>query len=75
MRSFAENLHARAPIGVPTELPAAGTWLENPFVYDAAARTIKAMAAEGRRTEIVSERQVNAGGQPVTVHLVFRRVG
>lgn len=56
------------------ELPSAGTWLENPFVYDAAAREIQALAAHGG-TEIVSQRHALAhDGEPVVVHLVFRRL-
>ncbi len=74
MTSIAHRVHALAPIGQPVELPAAGTWLENPFVYDAAAREIKALSRTGC-TEIVDERHARArDGEPVIVHLVFRRL-
>ena len=73
MRSIAQTLHAFAPIGAVVELPSAGTWLENPFVYDAAARDIKALVQQGC-TEIVDERVEPVGGEPITVHLAFRRL-
>jgi hypothetical protein len=74
MISIAHRVYALAPIGVPTELPGAGTSLENPFAYDAAAREIKALAGRGC-TEVLSERHGRAAdGEPVIVHLVFRRL-
>lgn len=73
MTSIAQTFHARAPIGAVVELPAAGTWLENPYVYDAAARDIKALARSGC-TEIVDERVAQIRGEPVTVRLAFRRL-
>ncbi|WP_119355386.1 hypothetical protein [Azohydromonas sediminis] len=74
MESIAQRIHALAPIGEPVELPAAGTWLENPFVYDAAAREIKALTRDGC-TEIVSERHAHTrDGEPIVVHLVFKRL-
>jgi hypothetical protein len=55
-------------------LPGAGTSLENPFAYDAAAREIKALAGRGC-TEVLSERHgLAADGEPVILHLVFRRL-
>jgi len=74
MLSFAHRVYALAPIGVPTELPGAGTSLENPFAYDAAAREIKALASRGC-TEVLSERHGRgADGEPVIMHMVFRRL-
>ncbi|MCU0814191.1 MAG: hypothetical protein MUC32_07670 [Burkholderiaceae bacterium] len=73
MPSIAHSIHAFAPIGAVVELPSAGTWLENPYVYDAAARDIKAFVAHGC-TEIVDEKVEHLGGEPITVHLAFRRL-
>lgn len=73
MTSIAMRVHALAPIGAVTELPCAGTWLENPFVYDAAAREIKALAASGC-TEIVDEQRRVQGDEALTVRLAFRRL-
>lgn len=73
MHSIAHTLHAFAPIGAVVELPSAGTWLENPYVYDAAARDIKALVAQGC-TEIVDEKVEQRGGEPITVRLAFRRL-
>lgn len=73
MHSVAHTLHALAPIGAVVELPSAGTWLENPYVYDAAARDIKALVERGC-TEIVDEKVEHLGGEPVTVRLAFRRL-
>lgn len=73
MPSIAHTLYALAPIGSVVELPSAGTSLENPYVYDAAARDIKALVERGW-TEIVDERVKHVGGEPITVHLAFRRL-
>ncbi|NWG76044.1 MAG: hypothetical protein HXY24_15830 [Rubrivivax sp.] len=73
MSSIAHTIHACAPIGAVVELPAAGTWLENPYVYDAAARDIKELVKSGC-TEIVDEKVAHVGGEPITVHLAFRRL-
>jgi hypothetical protein len=72
MTSIAQSIHAVAPIGAVTELPAAGTSLENPFVYDAAAREIKEMVNMGC-TEVVDERVARCGNEFLTVYLAFRR--
>jgi hypothetical protein len=67
------RVHALAPIGAVIELPCAGTWLENPFVYDAAAREIKALVPFGC-TEIVDEHCQAHGDEPLIVRLTFRRL-
>lgn len=49
-------------VGVPTEVEAAGTPLENPYVYDSVARELKAMANEGLLQVVGEEsRQEGAG--------------
>lgn len=73
MPSIAQTLHAYAPIGAVVELPSAGTWLENPYVFDATAREIKALAQRGC-TEIVDEKVEPRSGEPVIVRLAFRRL-
>lgn len=73
MPSIAESVHATAPIGAVVELPGPGTWLENPFAYDAAARDIKALVQRGC-TEIVEEVTRLVGSEVVTVKLAFRRL-
>jgi hypothetical protein len=76
MTTIADSLFATAPIGQPVELPRAGSWLENDYVYDATAREIKRRAQQGC-VEIVQERQVAAGAsgdEPLITHLAFRRL-
>ena len=59
MRSLVQTMYLDSEFGVPTDLQAAGTALENPYVYDSAARDLKAMADKGL-VKIVRE-QVCAG--------------
>jgi hypothetical protein len=54
------------------ELPRAGSSLENPFVFDATARELKAMAARGL-LEVVSEREDIVAGRRLISALRFRR--
>ena len=54
-------------------MPRAGTALENPFVYDAAAREIKEHARRGR-VEIVDEVHVPVGAEQIVSRLAFRRL-
>ncbi len=55
MRTLVKSAYLDSAFGTETELGAAGTSLENPYVYDSAARELKAMAEAGL-VEIVSER-------------------
>ncbi len=76
MTTIADSLFATAPIGQPVELPRAGSWLENDYVYDATAREIKQRARAGC-VEIVEERQLPSGpvgDEPLITHLAFRRL-
>jgi len=61
MLSIAESLLVHTPLGGTSELPRAGTALENPFVYGAAAREMEEHARRGR-VEIVDEVRVPMGG-------------
>ena len=47
MRSLVRSIYLDSELGVPTDLDAAGTGLENPYVYDSVARDLKVMADEG----------------------------
>lgn len=73
MLSIAESLLAHTPLGTTFELPRAGTTLENPYVYDAAAREIKEHASRGR-VEIIDEVVTPMGAEQIVSRLVFRRL-
>lgn len=73
MLSFAESMLVHTPLGNTSELPRAGTALENPFVYDAAARELKEHASRGR-VEIIDEVVTPMGAEQVVSKLVFRRL-
>jgi hypothetical protein len=45
--SLVDSIYLDSELGVPTDLDPAGTALENPYVYDSAARDLKAMADAG----------------------------
>ena len=47
MRTLSTSIYLAADVGVPTQVEAAGTSLENPYVYDSVARDLKAMEGEG----------------------------
>jgi hypothetical protein len=55
MTSLVRSIYLDSELGIPTDLEPAGTALENPYVYDSAARDLKAMADEGL-VEIVREK-------------------
>lgn len=73
MLSIAESLLVHTPLGGTSELPRAGTALENPFVYDAAAREMKEHARRGR-VEIVDEDLLPMGGEQIVSRLSFKRL-
>ena len=54
MTSISRTIYLSADVGVPTDVPPAGSSLENPYVYDSVARELKAMADEGL-LQVVSE--------------------
>jgi hypothetical protein len=72
MTSITRRVVAGAPLGERTALPKAGTWLENPYVYDDAAREIKALAQQGD-LEVVDERIAAVGSEPLIAHIEFVR--
>lgn len=73
MNTLAHALYIDSGFGVEQELPRAGSALENPFVFDAAARELKALAAEGR-VEIVHERSSSRAGESLIDRLRFKRL-
>lgn len=73
MKTWVSSVYGDAEIGVVADLPSAGTALENPYVYDSAARDLKAMADEGL-VEIVSEQLARGFAEPLIGRISFRRV-
>jgi len=73
MRTLAHAAYLDSHFGVECELPHAGSALENPYVYDDSARELKALAERGL-IEIVKERRVVFGDEPLIQHLSFRRL-
>jgi hypothetical protein len=73
MRSLVQSIYLDSKPGDLTDLDRAGTGLENPYVYDSAARELKAMADAGL-VKIVRE-QVRAGAQqPLIDRISFARI-
>lgn len=68
--SYEFRVVAEAQVGVVTPLPGAGTPLEQTYVYDAAARAIKDMAATGR-LEISEETKTPEG---LISYLAFKKL-
>jgi len=56
MTTIVQRAHREATVGAIVNLPKSGTPLENRYVFDAAARELKAMAELGR-VKIVDERR------------------
>ncbi|HEY0857343.1 MAG TPA: hypothetical protein VGE16_09810 [Albitalea sp.] len=60
MRTLAQSAYLESEFGVPQELPRAGSALENPLVFDAAAHELKQMAEQGL-VQIVDEHRTPSG--------------
>jgi hypothetical protein len=73
MSQLVRAIYAESEFGVPTELQGAGTSLENPYVYDSAARELKQMAEQGL-VEIVRERVRDGYAEPLIGHISFARL-
>ena len=73
MHTLAHAAYLDSSFGVESDLPHAGSALENPFVYDAAAREIKQLADRGL-VEIVVERRRQLADEALIAHLSFRRL-
>jgi hypothetical protein len=72
MPSLARSLFMDSQLAVDSELPRAGTALENPFVYDAVAREFKQMAHSGL-VEIVHEHAQGNDDGALIDSLQYRR--
>ena len=73
MSTLAQNAYFDSEFGALSELPSAGSPLESPYVYDASARELKAMAARGL-VRIVEERRRDDGSQELISRLTFERL-
>lgn len=73
MRSLVHSIYLDTEPGALTELDPAGTGLENPYVYDSAARELKAMADQGL-VKIVREQVRQGAHQPLIDRISFARL-
>ena len=73
MYTLARAAYLDSQFGVDEELPRAGSALENPYVFDATARELKAMPDEGL-VAIVQEHTVRAASEVLIDRLSFRRL-
>lgn len=71
MRTLAQTVYLDSEFGALSELPTSGSALENPYVYDASAAELKAMASNGL-LRIVEESR-SADGRLIR-HLTFQRL-
>jgi hypothetical protein len=72
MYTLAQTAYLDSAFGTIEELPRAGSALENPYVFDASARELKVMAAQGL-VEIVEEHCVRVAEESLIDRLRFRR--
>jgi hypothetical protein len=73
MPSLARAAYLDSSFGTTIDLPHADSTLENPFVYDDAARELKQFARQGL-VEIVCERTVQHADEELIRHLSFKRL-
>lgn len=73
MQTFAQRVFDESKLGTVTELPGAGTSLENPYVYDDSARELMAMASQGL-VRIVDARRRDHEPGGLICHLTFQRL-
>jgi hypothetical protein len=71
--NIVRSIYLESEIGVPTHLDSAGTSLENPYVYDNAARELKAMASEGL-VQIVGEQLRQGAVEQLIGRISFARL-
>jgi len=67
------SIYLDSEVGVSTELVPDGPPLENPYVYDSAARELKAMAEKGL-VRIVHEQVCGAAEEPLIGRISFARL-
>ena len=73
MQTLAQNAYLDSQVGALSELPTAGSALENPYVYDASARELKALAAQGL-VKIVEEQRFSSDPTGLISRLTFERL-
>ena len=73
MPTLARQIYLDSQFGVPSDLQAAGTALENPYVYSSVAQDIKSMADQGL-VEVVRESVTQHASERLITKLTFRRV-
>lgn len=73
MNTLIQSVYLDSELGVPTDLEAAGTSLENPYVYDSVARELKSMADEGLVT-IIREQVAQGLAEPLIRRISFARL-
>lgn len=73
MHTLARSEYLDSQFGVPHELPRAGSSLENPYVFDDAARELKTMAEQGL-VAILVERTNRTGQEALIDRLSFMRL-
>ena len=73
MQSLVHAMYLESEFGVTTDLESAGTTLENPYVYDSAARDLKRMAEQGL-VKIVREHVRASATGPLIRSISFARL-
>jgi hypothetical protein len=73
MSSFVHSIYSDSAFGVPVDLEGAGTPLENPYVYDSAARELKTLAEQGL-VRIVDEQWRSGFAEPLIGRIRFERL-
>jgi hypothetical protein len=73
MRTLAQSAYLESEFGALSELPSVGTSLENPYVYDASAKELKAMASQGL-VKIVEEQRDGDDESGLISRLTFERL-
>lgn len=73
MRTLADHVYFDSSFDTLSELPNAGSTLENPYVYDSIAKELKEMASRGL-LKIVDERRSDAGQDGLISKLTFQRL-
>ena len=73
MNTLVQAVYLESEFGVSTDLQAAGTSLENPYVYDSAARELKSMADQGL-VRIVREEVRQVASEPLIDRISFARL-
>jgi hypothetical protein len=73
VRTLAQAVYLDSSFGTESELPRAGSSLENPFVYDASARELKDLAQRGL-IEVTAEHRYRVGDEELIDSLRFKRL-